>query len=253
MAEITAVTFDLWQTLLMDTQELGRARAQVRIDGAQEALNQVGLEYAGDHVREAYRACYRTCHAIREQERDVSFRQQVEIFIGHIENGLLDQIPEATVLQISTAYANSFFIYPPPPHEDAFHVLQELKGWGYAMGLISNTGMTPGTTFRAYLEQLDLIRFFDAMIFSDEIMLAKPSGEIFRRIADELHATPKGTIHIGDHLLNDVLGAKRVGMKTIWIETLDDRRAPVEVTPDITVKALGQVAAAVQLLADTDA
>ena len=38
MSKITAVTFDLWQTLLLDNRELGRARAQVRLEGTQEAL-----------------------------------------------------------------------------------------------------------------------------------------------------------------------------------------------------------------------
>ena len=53
MSDITAVTFDLWQTLLLDNRELGRARAQVRLDGAQAALRKVDLEYDLDHIRDA--------------------------------------------------------------------------------------------------------------------------------------------------------------------------------------------------------
>ena len=33
MTAITAVTFDLWQTLILDNRELGLQRAQARLDG----------------------------------------------------------------------------------------------------------------------------------------------------------------------------------------------------------------------------
>ena len=45
MPEITAVTFDLWQTLLLDNRELGQARAQTRLEGAQTALSRFGEFY----------------------------------------------------------------------------------------------------------------------------------------------------------------------------------------------------------------
>ena len=60
---------------------------------------------------------------------------------------------------------------------------------------------------------------------------------------------PQETVHVGDHLRNDVLGAKEARLHTIWIETYDDRREPVEVSPDITVKTLGEVADAIRRLA----
>ena len=52
---IRGVTFDLWQTLLMDNRELGLARMQVRLDGAKQALEEVGEEFSEDQIREAYR------------------------------------------------------------------------------------------------------------------------------------------------------------------------------------------------------
>ncbi len=249
MTKISAVTFDLWQTLLMDTQEQGRARMQVRLDGAVAALAKSGRVFDPEHVREAYRACYRTCHAIRAEERDVAFGHQVEIFIGHIEDGLLAQLPKATVGEITDAYCDSFYVYPPRWHEDAAEVLREVKADGYKIGLISNTGMTPGYAFRAFLEQADLARYFDIMAFSDEMLLAKPSVAMFDRTLRDMETAPEDTVHIGDHLKNDVLGAKAAGLRTIWIETHDDRREPVEVVPDVTVKTLGEVADGVRRLA----
>ena len=249
MAKITSVTFDLWQTLLMDNQEQGRARMQVRLDGAVAALAKIGRDFDPEHVREAYRACYRTCHAIREENRDVSFGQQVAFFIGHIEEGLLEQLPANTVAEITSAYCDSFYVFPPRVHEEAEEVLRQVKSAGYRVGLISNTGMTPGYAFRTFLAEKGLARYFDVMAYSDEMLLAKPSVPMFQRTLEELGAEPDETVHVGDHLRNDVLGAKEAGLHTIWIETHDDRREPVEVVPDVTVKTLGEVADGVRRLA----
>ncbi len=246
---IKGVTFDLWQTLLMDNRELGLARMQVRLDGARQALGEVGEEFSEDQIREAYRQCYRTCHDIRAEERDVTFREQIEIFIGHMDTGLVERLPENVIEQITIVYADSLFSYPPPPHPDATSVLNSVREKGYQIALISNTGMTPGVTFRAYLEQLGMLKYFDVLTFSDEVRLAKPAREIFLQTIDRLGVPMEEVVHVGDHLLNDVLGARQVGLKTIWIETHDERRPEVDVQPDVTVASLGQVGAAIESLA----
>ena len=248
---IEAVTFDLWQTLLIDNRELGRARMKVRLDGALAVLRDSGELFSEEQVTEAYRQCYRTCHDIRADERDVSFMEQIEIFIRHLDSGLTARLSKSAVESIAAIYADSLFHYPPPLHSDAVRVLGSVKDMGYKIGLISNTGMTPGTTFRAYMARLGILGWFDVLIFSDEVLLAKPSKEVFTRTARLLGPRADRTVHVGDHLLNDVVGARQAGMKTIWIETHDERRAEVEVVPDITVPSLGQVDAAVRSLASS--
>ena len=248
MAVIKGVTFDLWQTLLLDNRELGRARMQVRLNGAIDALQDAGERFGEDRVREAYRQCYRTCHDIRAQELDVSFMEQVEIFISNIDDGLLQRLSEEVVRRIATIYADSFCHHPPTLHPSAVEVLRGVKEGGYSVGLISNTGMTPGATFRSYMEQLGILGYFDTLTFSDEVRLAKPSREIFIRTAKELGAPPEQVVHVGDHLLNDVLGARNAGMKTIWIETHEEGRQEVDVRPDITVPSLELVNGAIETL-----
>ncbi len=115
MPKITAVTFDLWQTLLLDNRELGRARAQIRLEGAQTALTGFGESYDLEHIREAYRACYQECRRIREQSLDVSFRKQVEIFIDNIDDGLVDRLDEQTIQEIGPALRRFIFRSPSGP------------------------------------------------------------------------------------------------------------------------------------------
>ena len=126
MPDITAVTFDLWQTLLLDNRDLGQARALIRLEGAQNAISSFGESYDLEHIREAYRACYRECRRIREEFLDVSFREQVEIFINNIDNGLVERLDEETILEVVRTFADSFWVYPPVPHTDALAVLRDV-------------------------------------------------------------------------------------------------------------------------------
>ena len=112
--------------------------------------------------------------------------------------------------------------------------------------------MAPGFTFRSYMEERGLLSYFHTLTFSDEVKLAKPSGEIFRLTLESLGATPEQTIHVGDHVLNDVVGAKRFGMKTVWITGFYEREDPndPQTEPDATVSGLGDVVPAIARLAE---
>lgn len=248
---ITTVTFDLWQTLLLDNRDLGQVRAQVRLGGAQEALARFGEEYDIEHIREAYRACYRKCHEIRGRLLDVSFREQVEIFVNGISPGLVDRLDQVTMDEIVRVYADSFLEHPPPAHIDALKVLQGVKDMGLRIGLISNTGMTPGVTFRAYLEDTGMLGYFDTLTFSDEVKLSKPSDEIFLMTLRAMDASPSQAIHVGDHVQNDVAGAKLAGLKTVWITGFYEREDPDDpaTEPDETVDGLGAALPAIARLA----
>lgn len=251
MAGINAVTFDLWQTLILDNRELGLERAQARLDGARSTLAEHGIHHDPDHIREAYRGCYRACRAVRTENKDVSFRRQVEIFINLIEDGLVDRLPESAVAEIERSYADSFFDYPPRFHEATRDTLEAVQGMGLRVGLISNTGMTPGYTFREFLRRHDLLRYFDVLTFSDEVLLAKPSDEIFLMTLNSLNASPASTIHVGDHVSNDVVGANRLGMHSIWIRGFYEPEDPddPDSQADIAVDDLSGVSGAVRQLA----
>ena len=251
MTAITTVTFDLWQTLLLDQQDLGQARAMVRLEGAQSALSDLGKNFDIELIREAYNSCFQQCRKIRDSGLDVDFREQVSIFVNHIEPDLADGLDRAVMNDIAHIYADSFLAHPPPAHVDALTVLQGVKDMGLRMGLISNTGMTPGFTFRHYMAEQGMLEYFHTLIFSDEVKLAKPAAGIFTLTLEKLGATPEQTIHVGDHVLNDVVAPKRHGMKTVWISGFYERDALNDPAsePDITVSDLGEVLPAIAKLA----
>lgn len=251
MPAITAVTFDLWQTLLLDSPEVGRVRTQARLKGAQEALRKAGEPQSLAVIETAYQNCARRCQEIREGLTDISFQEQVALFVDGINPGLAARLPAAALREITVAYSDSFFEHPPRPHPAAVAALRQVKARGFRLGLISNTGMTPGVAFRRFMAQHGLLDYFDALTFSDEVKVAKPAPEIFLRTLRALDAVPGQAIHVGDHPITDVMGARRCGLKTVWIEGFYARAyfADPNAQPDVSVADLGAAAAAVEQLA----
>ena len=250
LPEITAVTFDLWQTLLVDNRELGLIRSDARLEGVRHILAERGEVFGAEHISEAYWECYRRCAAIREGLLDVSFPEQIGIFVENISPGLSQRLAPDALAEITRVYADSFLDYPPPAHGDAVAVLQSVRDMGLRIGLISNTGMTPGTTFRTYLANTGMLDYFDTLTFSDEVRMSKPGKEIFLLTLRSLGAAPWETVHVGDSVRNDVAGAKKCGLKTVWITGFSEREDPGDpaTEPDETVDGLGAVSSAINRL-----
>ncbi len=250
MAEITTVTFDLWQTLLVDNRELGLTRSNARLEAVRRILSDCKENFDAERVREAYWECYRQCASIREELRDVSFAEQIDIFVDNISPGLGQRLPCGALSEITRVYADSFLDYPPPAHTDALDVLDGVRDMGLRIGMISNTGMTPGTTFRTYLANTGMLDYFDTLTFSDEVKVAKPSREIFLLTLRALNAAPAQTVHVGDSVRNDVVGAKLSGIKAVWITGFSEREYPIDpaTEPDETVGTLAEVVPAIRRL-----
>ena len=250
MPELTAVTFDLWQTLLIDNRELGLTRSEARLKGVRHILAECGERFDAERISEAYWDCYRQCVAIREGLLDVSFDEQVGIFVENISPGLGVRLSKDALAEIARVYADSFLDYAPPAHDDAVKVLQSVHDMGLRIGLISNTGMTPGTTFRTYLANTGMLDYFDTLTFSDEVKLSKPAEEIFLMTLRSLEAEPRRTVHVGDSIRNDVAGARKCGLKTVWITGFSEREDPSDpdTEPDETVDGLGAVVPAIERL-----
>lgn len=245
MTSIEAVTFDLWQTLLIDRPEWGQGRRDLRIDGTQKVLKESGEEFGREELEDAYQRGLRTCWTIKETGREPSFTERIHCFIDSIDEGLRDRLGEGGVRRIAETYANSFYGHPCRPHEAAAAVLTQLKAENYRIGLISNTDMTPGVLFREYMERLDILKYFDVLTFSDETGFPKPEKEIFEMTSAELGVDPSRTVHVGDHFINDVVGAQGVGMKAIWIRNDAGSAGSEGGQADATIADLGETTEAV--------
>ena len=246
MTAIDAITFDLWQTLIIDERDLGRSRTLRRLEGTQEALQGAGYDFSIEHLREAHRSCFRTCREIHRLEKDVTFDEQVDIFIGHIDEDLSRRLDGPVVERISYWYAEAFFDFPPPVAPDAYEMLAEVQRMGYRLGMISNTGMTPGRLFRRYLAQNNLLDFFQVLTFSDEVRLCKPSQEMFHMTLEALGTSPEKALHVGDHIQNDIYGGNRAGMRTVLLGTAEGQEQVA--TPSLQINTLKELPRALEAL-----
>ena len=215
---LRAVTFDLWQTLILDTPEgLRRARAD-RVGGFQQVLSSHGISVEVAAVDRAYdSAGARLEEVFWSSRRDVGSRGQVRFMLESLgvdgavppEGPLMDALDEAYCLPILSA--------PPIPNVGALEVLRTLSSRGLVLGLICNTGRTPGKMLRLILERLALAPYLRVLTFSDEVGLRKPHPEIFHRTVSALGVAPAEAAHVGDDVTTDVAGAQGVGMRAIHL------------------------------------
>ncbi len=101
------------------------------------------------------------------------------------------------------------------PYADAHDVLAELKGRGYRLGIIAN--QNPGTEKR--LEAWGLRSLFDVICASAEIGYAKPDRKTFEKAFELAGCTAEECVMVGDRLDNDIIPARALGMKTVWIKS----------------------------------
>lgn len=97
-------------------------------------------------------------------------------------------------------------------YDAAYDVVSGLYG-KYRLGIIAN--QTLGTQER--IDNWGIGRFFDVVIASAEAKCAKPDPKIFTMALQQAKCEPHEAIMIGDRLDNDIIPAKKLGMKTVWV------------------------------------
>ena len=84
----------------------------------------------------------------------------------------------------------------------------------YELGIIAN--QLDGLKNR--LEAFGLLKYFKYIISSWDVKVMKPDIRIFEYALKKANCKPQETCMIGDRLDNDILPAKSLGMKTVWIK-----------------------------------
>jgi putative hydrolase of the HAD superfamily len=207
---VKGITVDLWDTLITDGHTMEHTRDEKRADMIMRILN----------LDESYRtkimdffvelvASFK-CPLERNEWALLPYTQ-----LEHLFNLLNVKVSDAQFEEILKIYTEEALdILPRLIETDVRETLLSLKN-KYKIALISNTGRTPGSVLRKILDELNLIDVFDALIFSDEVHLRKPNAQIFLLACERLDTKPKETVHIGDSVNIDFLGARDAGLKAI--------------------------------------
>jgi HAD superfamily hydrolase (TIGR01549 family) len=110
-------------------------------------------------------------------------------------------------------------------------LLEALRVRRLKLAIVSNT-VSPKWLMEPVLERQGLVDRVDAIVLSSEVGKRKPHPAIFEGALDELGVDATEALFVGDRVEADVLGASRVGMKTVqalWFRADD---SPLEVEAD---------------------
>ncbi len=149
---------------------------------------------------------------------------------------------EALTLELS----DSYFAHrdaDPALFADTVPCLETLRG-RYRLGLLSNGSRLP--------ETVGLGGVFECVVFAQDHRVAKPDKGIFEIVERQLGLDPGACVLVGDHLVNDVAGAKQAGWSAVWIDRDGDGDGVgvgvgvgerFEVRPDAIVGSLDELPA----------
>lgn len=197
---IRAITFDFWMTLFKESHRDERHR--VRVDAFSQATGAPADE-VGEALRDAHQYFF---HIHAAEQRTLAPRDAVDMVCDALSI-VLDPEDADTMAEI---FGTAIFQYPPIPIPGALEAVQAAAARG-PVGLICDSGMSPGTSLRKLLDDNGFSPYFSALTFSDEVGVSKPQAPMFQRTARALGVAPEELLHLGDLEPTDIAGVQAVG------------------------------------------
>ncbi len=212
---IRAITFDFWMTLFEESNR--EERHQIRVDafcdatGAHRGAVDLALQEAHDRFFRVH---------VNEQ-RTLAPADAVRMVCESIAITLT---PE-TFDELATFFGTAIYTHPPTPIAGALEAVQAAAA-RVPIGIISDSGMSPGTSLRTLLDRHGFTPYFTTLTFSDELGVAKPQAPMFEKTAAALGVAPQELLHLGDLEPTDIKGVQAVGGVGGLFAGANDRFAP---------------------------
>jgi HAD superfamily hydrolase (TIGR01509 family) len=122
-------------------------------------------------------------------------------------------------------------------YDDARDVLLELKRRGFLLATATNRAFG-GPRFRCDLVECGIDVEWDAHAVSVEVGFQKPHPAVFEHALRQLRVRPEQALMVGNSLAEDVAGAQRLGIATVWRRSARDAE---DVTPDFVIDTLREL------------
>ena len=192
---IKAIIFDLDNTLL-DFIKM----KQFSVKAAITAMNEAGLEV---NEEKAYQDIF-DLYIEKGWENQQVFDDYLNQTVGKVSNKIL----AAGIVSYRRAREATLLVYP-----NVNKTLIELIKMGIKLAVVSDA---PSREAWMRLYYLNLHHVFEPVLTYDDTGVRKPSAKPFKMALDVLNVEPEEALMIGDWPERDVVGAKQIGMKTIF-------------------------------------
>jgi putative hydrolase of the HAD superfamily len=140
------------------------------------------------------------------------YRPRKQVYAGIVARFPWDSTPEISVVR---DHWRASFPASAVGRTGLHETLGALTDWGLRLGIITNGSVM---TQSAKIERLRIAKYFSSLVISEAVACEKPDLRIFRRALDEIGSDPEVTWFVGDHPVNDILGAAAAGLVPVWLE-----------------------------------
>jgi 2-haloacid dehalogenase len=117
------------------------------------------------------------------------------------------------------------------PFPEVRGALEGARSRGWKLGILSNTDRD---YIDASMERIGVP--FELAIVASEIGSYKPAHRHWQRFFEATGAPPEGHVHVAQSHFHDVVPARTLGLRSIWINRYGERRepAPTRELPDLS-------------------
>lgn len=205
---IKVIVFDLWNTLVWDDSE--------------DIQEEIASALMFPDRKSFWKYCDK--HFFDKKQKFTDFLTQLA------KTRDLDKKTTDRIVELWIGSRKNTRVYP-----HTIPTLEKLKK-RYKLVLLSNTAYEEGNMA---LEKFNLRKYFDVIIISCEIGLAKPNPEFFKLVLNRFNVEPFEVCIIGDDYELDIIPSKKIGFKTILL----DRKNKYSQTDyvDVVISSLDEI------------
>ncbi|MFH1227045.1 MAG: TIGR02253 family HAD-type hydrolase [Planctomycetota bacterium] len=134
------------------------------------------------------------------------------------------------------------------PYPDVLEVLRKLAGTDIICGVIT-AGLAVKQSEK--LIRLGLYRYLTpgAIFISEQIGIGKPNIKLYQRACNKVNVRPDQALYVGDHPLNDIDPANKIGMITVLLSRGDNKHLFIKskTKPDYRINNFRQLLKIIKL------
>lgn len=229
MSEVRAVMLDFYGTLVDVHTDEHRHGVFEFLAGY---LQYHGLDFGADELRYAVEAA--RSDVLKRNMEEFPETDLEEVFARILEKrgAYSSWLVDSCCKLLRLASRERLQLFP-----DTRDFLRKVRGFGLSVAVVSNAQ-------RSFISQesrmLGLVPFVDRFVISTEYGFLKPDTRLFLIACDLLRVRPEEAVHIGDDAFRDVVGPKRIGMRSVLVRRQQKMFEESDYRPDFVARDLSE-------------